>query len=215
MPKIIPAILTDSEDEYHKRLLLAEHVCDLIQIDIVDGNFAKNKTVNLNIVKKYPSSSLLEIDLLVEYPQNYIDELMFTEHVSRIIIPFECLSGLPEAIYHVKNHGKQVGISLNPQTPVGAALHFFDDIDFLRLMAVNPGFSGQKFQKSVIEKIKAAKHILRELPVEVDGGINEDNISDLAEAGADYLAVNSALFKASDFMVTYEKLAKLAEVSNN
>ena len=141
MAKIIPAILTDSEEDYHKRLLLAEHVSDLIQIDIVDGNFAKNKTVGLDVVKKYPSSSFLEIDLLVEYPQNYIDELMFTEHVSRIIVPFECAGGLPEAIYHVKNHGKQVGISLNPDTPVGAAIHFFDEIDFLRLLAVNPGFS--------------------------------------------------------------------------
>ena len=215
MSKIIPAILTNIEDEYHKRLLLSEHVSDLIQIDIVDGNFAKNKTIGLNVVKKYPSSSFLEIDLLVEYPQNYIDELMFTEHVSRIIVPFECAGGLPEAIYHVKNHGKQVGVSLNPDTPVGATIHFFDDIDFLRLLAVNPGFPGQKFQEVVYGKIKQVKNILPELPVEIDGGINKDNISKLSKSGADYLAVNSALFKAEDFMIAYEKLAKLAQVAKN
>ena len=215
MAKIIPVILTDSEEDYHKRLLLAEHVSDLIQIDIVDGNFAKNKTVGLDIVKKYPSSSFLEIDLLVEYPQNYIDELMFTEHVSRIIVPFECAGGLPEAIYHVKNHGKQVGISLNPDTPVGAAIHFFDEIDFLRLLAVNPGFSGQKFQEVTYDKIKQARNILKELPIAIDGGINVDNIAKLSNAGADYLAVNSALYGADDFKVAYETLAKLAEVAKN
>ena len=215
MAKIIPAILTDGEEEYHKRLLLAEHVSDLIQIDIVDGNFAKNKTVGLDVVKKYPSSSSLEIDLLVEYPQNYIDELMFTEHVSRIIIPFECVGGLPEAIYHVKNHDKQIGLSLNPNTSVGAAIHFFDDIDFLRLLAVNPGFSGQKFQEVTYDRIKQAKNILKELPIAIDGGINKDNIAKLSKAGANYLAINSALFKAEDFMTAFEKLAKLAQVAKN
>jgi len=215
MAKIIPAILTDGEEEYHKRLLLAEHVSDLIQIDIVDGNFAKNKTVGLDVVKKYPSSSSLEIDLLVEYPQNYIDELMFAEHVSRIIVPFECAGGLPEAIYHVKNHDKQIGLSLNPNTPVGAAIHFFDDIDFLRLLAVNPGFSGQKFQEVTYDRIKQAKNILKELPIAIDGGINKDNIAKLSKAGANYLAVNSALFEDEDFLTAYEKLAKLAEVAKN
>ena len=215
MSRIIPAILTDSEDEYHRRLLLSEHVSDLIQIDIVDGIFAKNKTIGLNIVKKYPSSSFLEVDLLVEYPQNYIDELMFAEHVSRIIVPFECAGGIPKAIYHVKNHGKQVGVSLNPDTPVSAAIHFFDEVDFLRLLSVNPGFAGQKFQEVVYEKIKQAKSILAELPIEVDGGINTNNISKLSKAGADYLAVNSALFEAGDFMIAFEKLAKLAQVAKN
>src|SRR3990167_6555524 len=215
MAKIIPAILTDGEEEYQKRLLLAEQGSDLIQIDIVDGNFDKNKTVGFDVVKKYPSSSTLEIDLLVEYPQNYIDELMFAEHVSRIIVPFECAGGLPEAIYHVKNHGKQIGVSLNPDTPVGAAIHFFDDIDFLRLLAVNPGFSGQQFQEVTYDRIKQAKNILKELPIAVDGGINKDNIAKLSKAGANYLAVNSALFEDEDFLTAYEKLAKLAEVAKN
>src|SRR3990167_2347148 len=77
MAKIIPAILTDGEEEYHKRLLLAEHVSDLIQIDIVDGNFAKNKTVGLDVVKKYPSSSSLE--------EEYHKRLLLAEHVSDLI----------------------------------------------------------------------------------------------------------------------------------
>src|SRR3989344_5760257 len=129
MAVIIPTVLTDSEEEYHKRLLKAEYVSDLIQIDVIDGEFANNLTVDTDIIKKYPSSSNLEIQLMVLYPQNYIDELMFVEHVMRIIVPFEAHGGLPEAIYHIKNHGKQVGLSVNPQTPVKSVLHLLDDID--------------------------------------------------------------------------------------
>lgn len=209
MSKIIPTILTDDEATYHKRLLMAEHVSDLIQIDVVDGKFAANTTIDTKIIKKYPSSSNLEIQLMVVYPQNYIDDLMHLQHISRIIVPFEGESGLPEILYHVKNHNKQVGLSLNPPTPVAAVTHMLDDIDLLLLLAVEPGFSGQKFQEKVVDKVREAKKIKPTLAVEVDGGINFDNAPALSQSGADFLAVNSTLYAADDFRVAYEKLAKL------
>ena len=210
MAKIIPAILTASEDEYHEKLRHAEHFSDLIQVDVIDGKFATNTTIGVDIIGKYPSSSNLEIQLMVVYPQNYIDELVFVDHVSRIIVPFEGEIGLLDTVYHVKRHAKQVGLSLNPKTPVAAALHYFDDIDLLLLLAVEPGFSGQKFQEEVIEKVKQAKKINPGLEVEVDGGINFENIKFLSDAGADFLAVNSTIWKSDDFYLSYEKLARLA-----
>src|SRR3989338_6282145 len=89
MAKIIPGILTADEKDYHKRLQMAEHVSDLIQIDVVDGEFSANTTVGTDIIKKYPTSSQLEIQLMVIYPLNYIDELARLDCVSRIIFPFE------------------------------------------------------------------------------------------------------------------------------
>lgn len=210
MAKIIPAILTASEDEYHEKLRLSEHLSDLIQVDVIDGKFANNITIGVDIIGKYPSSSNLEIQLLVVYPQNYIDELVFVDHVSRIIVPFEGEIGLLDTIYHVKRHAKQVGLSLNPKTPVAAALHYFDDIDLLLLLSVEPGFSQQKFQQHVIEKVKQAKKINPGLEVEVDGGVNFENVKFLADAGADFLAVNSTIWKSDDFYLSYEKLARLA-----
>ena len=88
MAIIIPGILTRDEEEYHKKLLMAEHVSDLIQIDLVDGKFSANVTVGVDIIKKYLSSSQLEIQLMVVYPQNYIDDLINLDYVSRIIFPF-------------------------------------------------------------------------------------------------------------------------------
>ncbi len=210
MAKIIPTILTANEDEYHEKLRKAEHLSDLIQIDVIDGKFANNTTIGVDIIKKYPSSSNLEIQLMVVYPQNYIDELVFVDCVWRIIVPFEGEIGLMDTVYHVRRHAKQVGLSLNPKTPVGAALHFFDDIDLLLLLAVEPGFAGQRFQEHVIEKVEEAKKVNPGLAVEVDGGVNFDTIPALTKAGADFLAVNSALWKSEDHFVTFEKLAKLA-----
>ena len=211
MAKIIPTILTDDEKEYHKRLLMAEHVSDLVQIDVIDGKFADNTTVGTDVIKKYPSSSNLEIQLMVINPQNYVDDLMFAEHISRIIVPFEGEIGLPEVIYHIKNHQKKVGLSINPSTPVEAVLHFLDDIDVLLLLAVEPGFSGQHFQYKILDKVKRAKALVPSLAVEVDGGINFETTPKLVEAGADFLAANSVLYKADDFKVAFDKLERLAQ----
>lgn len=129
----------------------------------------------------------------------------------RIIVPFEGESGLPEIFYHIKNHGKQAGLSLNPSTPVAAVSHMLDDIDLLLLLAVEPGFSGQKFQEKVFDKIREAKTINPSIAIEVDGGITFDNAPELSVAGADFLAVNSTLYAADDFKVAYEKLVNLIE----
>ncbi|MBI2012560.1 hypothetical protein HYS90_01370 [Candidatus Curtissbacteria bacterium] len=211
MAKIIPTILTANEDDYHDKLLLAEHVSDLIQVDIIDGMFADNTTVGVNVIKKYQSASMLEVQLMVLYPQNYIDELMFVEHVSRIIVPFEAHGDVANAIYHIRNHNRQVGLSINPQTPPKAALHFLDDIDFLLLLAVEPGFSGQKFKMETLDKVREVKKIAPGLAVEIDGGITFENAREVAASGADFLAVNSALFGAGDFYLAFEKLSKIVQ----
>lgn len=210
MAKIVPGILTADEEDYFKRLRMAEHVSDLIQIDVVDGKFAANTTVDVDIIKKYPSSSNLEIQLMVAFPMNYIDDLGRLDYVSRIIFPFEIDGDVNENIYLIKNLNKQAGISLNPETPIAAAIHFFDDVDLLLLMTGRPGFSGQKLGDATYERIGEAKKLNPELPVEVDIGVNFDNAAKLAEAGADFLVTTSALYNASDFYVAYEKLAKLA-----
>ena len=210
MAVIIPAILTADESANHTNLLKAEHVAEIIQVDVIDGKFAENVTVSSDVIKKYISSANLEIQLLVEYPQNYIDDLIKLDHIFRIIVPFEGRGGIPEAIYHIKNHQKQAGLSINPETPVSAILHFLDDIDLLVLLAVKPGFSGQEFQEPVLNKVSEIKKLNPAAAVEIDGGVNLGNVQKIAATGCDFLAVNSALYKTPDFRIAYEKLAKIA-----
>lgn len=210
MAKIIPGILTADEEDYRKKLMRAENVTDLVQIDVVDGIFADNKTVGVEIIKKYPTSSQLEIQLMVVNPLDYVDELVGLEYVRRIIFAFEVDGDINENIYHIKKHNKQVGISLNPETPVRTALNFLDETDLLSLYAGRPGYSGQKFQEGILDKIKEAKNLVAGLAVEVDIGVNEETIPKIVVAGADFLVVTSALHNAPDFYVAFEKLAKLA-----
>lgn len=210
MATIVPGILTNSEEDYHKRLLVAEHAADLIQIDIVDGKFAKNVTIGPEVVKKYPSSSQLEVQLMVVYPQNFIGEFAKLDYVFRIIVPFEIDADISEAIYQIKAYGIQAGLSLNPETPVAAAIHFFDDVDLLLLMTGRPGFSGQKLSQNTYGRITQAKKINPSLPVEVDIGVNFENAAKLAQAGANFLVASSTLYNALDFNLAYQKLDKVA-----
>jgi ribulose-phosphate 3-epimerase len=212
MAKVVPGILTADEDDYHRRLKLAEYVADLVQIDIVDGKFSPNSTVGSGIIKKYPPACSLEIQLMAIYPLNYIDELAPLPFVSRIIFPFEIEGDVSENIYLIKRLGKQAGLSLNPDTPVAAALHYFDDIDLLLLMTGNPGYSGQKLGEETYDRIKTAKRLNSALPLEIDIGVNFENAGKLAGAGADFLVSSSALFNEPDFRVAYEKMAKIASV---
>lgn len=210
MATIIPAILTDSEDVYKSQLEQAEHVSDIIQVDIVDGKFAQNTTIGTEIVARHQSSASLEIQIMAVDSLSYISALAGLEYVFRIIIPFEKNLNLKECIWRIKRARKQVGVSLNPATRVSATSHLVNIIDLLLLLGVEPGFSGQEFKVNVINKIKEARKLSRSLPIEVDGGVNFETTPKIVGAGANFLAANSVLFNAPDFYVAFEKLAKLA-----
>ena len=210
MAIIVPGILTKDEADYEKRLRLAEHIASLIQIDVVDGKFAKSETVGVDVIKKYASSRFLEIQLMVVEPLEYTRDLVQLDYVSRVIFPIEIDGNISEIIYEIKKANKQVGISLNPQTPIGKALKFFESIDLLLLMTGKPGFSGQVLGEDTYTRIHEAKSFAPELALEIDIGVNEENAQKLASAGADFLVTSSAIYNAPDFFVAYEKLATLA-----
>lgn len=210
MATIIPAILTDDEAVYREQLQKAQHVAPIVQIDIVDGKFAQNVTVGPSVIAKYPTSANLEIQIMALDNLFYINDLVDLDFVFRIIVPYEKNHDLKECIYAARGKNKQIGISLNPATPVESIAHLFDDIDLLLLLGVEPGFSGQKFQEKVLDKIGKAKELSKALAIEVDGGVNFETAPQAAAAGADFLAANSVLFGAPDFYVAFEKLAKLA-----
>lgn len=210
MAQIIPAILTADEADYRAKLLKAEHVSDIVQIDVIDGKFAKNTTIGVDVIKKYPTASSLEVQLMVVDLRSFVRELVKIEYVTRIIVPFEVEDKPLEAIYNIKKHNKRVGLSLNPQTSVSAATSLLTQVDMILLLGVNPGFGGQLFQDIVLDKIKQAKKMFPGVAVEVDGGVTFNTAKKITAAGADFLAANSVLFKASDFRGAYDALAKLA-----
>lgn len=210
MAIVVPAILTDNEETYHDNLLKAEHVTRLIQVDIVDGKFADTLTVGPEIIAKYLTSASLEAHLMVKHPLNYITDLVKIDYVSKIILPYEIEGNHHDYIYQVKNNLKQVGLCINPSTPVEAILHLLDDLDMLLVLAVEPGRQGQAFKEEVLAKIRAVKKVAPGLPVEIDGGLRFENVEKVKASGVDFIAAGSILYKAEDFFVAWEKLTKLA-----
>ncbi len=210
MAKIVPGILTLDEQDYQNRLKIAEHVTDLIQIDLVDGIFSKNKTVGVEVIKKFSTSASLEVQLMVDKPSGFIKDMENIDYVSRIIFPYESSEDVNSNIYAVKKSRKQIGVSLNPGTDIGKVLKFADDIDLLLLMTGKPGYSGQKLGGDTYTRIAEAKNLMPSLALEIDIGVNFENAKRLAGADADFLVASSALYGADDFRTAFEKLSKLA-----
>lgn len=210
MAIIIPGINTTDPGEYERRLRMAEHVADLIQVDIGDGKFTPIETLGPDAIAKFPTSRNLEIQLMVFHPLAYVDKLVLLPFVSRILFPIECRDEHNEVIYRIKSHHKIVGVSLNLETPVSAIMPYLKDIDYIQFLANRPGPSGQVFREETYERIREAKRLDPTLPVEVDIGVNFETVPKLVAAGADLLVSTSAIFGAVDFYVAYEKLAKLA-----
>ncbi len=213
--KIIPAILATAEEDYKNHLEKLEEsgLFEWVQIDLMDKKFVQNESIKVSVIDKYPTELKLEAHLMVEYPENWIEELVKVG-VDRIIFPVEDSEGILERIQHIKNHEKTVGLSVNPGTAVDLLEPYLDQIDLILIMSVHPGFQGQEFLGESIEKIEKIRQRLvqRDLRVkiEVDGGISEDNIASVFEAGADVVAIGSSLLKYDNLKDALDKLQSAA-----
>ncbi len=201
--QIIPAILATTEKEYKEKLDLIESSESLadgwVQIDLMDNKFVQNQSIEPNIIAKYPTKLKLEAQLMVEFPEGWIDQLVKIP-VNRILFPIEDSQGIEERITHIKNHANiEVGLSLNPETPIDEVKPFLDRIDLVLVMSVEPGFGGQEFIRESIERVKVFTKLRSDsglnFIIEVDGGINENVVRELVEAGVDNLVIGSHLLK--------------------
>lgn len=195
---IIPVILAETEEEYRDKLNKITQSPELsgcwVQIDIVDGKFAPNLTVGLDIIKKYPLPPKTEVHLMVQNPDGWIKALAKLG-VKRIIFPIE-VRNTEKLIAQIKSFGIEAGVGLNPETEVAKVTPFIDKMDLVLLLSVHPGFGGQEFIEGVLDKVKEIVRIRAnsEKPlIEVDGGISADNARKVIEAGADNLVIGEHL----------------------
>lgn len=199
MLQILPAILATTEEEYKRKLTQIETSFALfngwVQIDLMDNKFVQNQSIGLDIIAKYPTKELrIEAQLMVEYPENWIDDLVKT-HVDRVVFPVEDLAGIENRIQHILNHEKEVGLSINPETPIEKLDPFLGTINTVLVMSVHPGFGGQEFIPDSVERVRQIKQLGVPIRVGVDGGVNISNAAELAKAGADYLVMGKALLE--------------------
>tara|TARA_B100000029_G_scaffold516695_1_gene632816 strand:+ start:437 stop:1105 length:669 start_codon:yes stop_codon:yes gene_type:complete len=184
---------------------------DWIHFDVMDNHYVPNLTIGPMVCAALRTNGIndfIDVHLMIEP----VDELAvsFAEAGANLIsFHPEASNNVLETIKLIKNKGCQVGIALNPKTPVKLVENILDNIDLILLMSVNPGFGGQEFIDSVIPKIKEARQLIdennKDIRLEVDGGINADTIASVAEAGADVFVAGSAIFGSQDYAKTIQE----------
>tara|TARA_Y100001960_G_C14611481_1_gene796007 strand:+ start:200 stop:859 length:660 start_codon:yes stop_codon:yes gene_type:complete len=201
--KISPSILSADFGKLGSEISTLEKAgADLIHVDVMDGHFVPNITIGPEVIKdlrKYTSLPF-DVHLMISPVHNYIRN--FAEAGADIItIHPEATKNLKESVNEIKKFGKKAGISLNPETKINEVLPVIHMIDLVLIMSVNPGFGGQKFIESTLEKVKLLRKEIdqKKLPVEIeiDGGINFDNASIAKEAGVDILVSGTTIFKSN------------------
>ena len=213
--KLAPSIL-DVDFTFLERELktLESGGADLIHLDIMDGNFVPNISFGPRIVEsiKSKTSLPLEVHLMVERPENHIKSFIDAGG-DIIIVHYETSKHLDRLIQTINEADVKSGIALNPATPLNVIEYLINKIDFLLLMTVNPGFGGQKFIPEMFGKIEKARKIIdnqkKSISLEVDGGINFNNISKVIEAGAEIIVVGQIISKSANPEMTIREIKNI------
>ena len=204
MTLIAPSILSADFARIGDAVELAEKAgADLVHVDVMDGHFVPNLTLGPALVASLRKRTRLPIDvhLMVENPRAFV--VPFHEAgADWISLHVEATAHLHKDVTMIRELGRKAGIAINPGTPVHAVREILGELDYILLMSVNPGWGGQSFIPSCLDKIRQLKAWLHEenfdIPVEVDGGIKLDNLEAILRAGMDIVVAGSAIFEAPD-----------------
>ncbi|ANE32585.1 ribulose-phosphate 3-epimerase [Campylobacter hyointestinalis] len=200
-PSILSADFGRLDDEVKA---ICEAGADLVHVDVMDGHFVPNLTIGPLVVNAVAKSSTkpLDIHLMVENVPFFVDLFLplkpkfISFHIEEEKHPLRLCD-------HIRKNGVNPAIVLNPHTPVSSLEYIINDVDMVLLMSVNPGFGGQKFIPSVLDKAKQLRELIESKNaaclIEVDGGVNGLNVSELDEAGVDIVVAGNFVFSSSDY----------------
>ena len=183
----------------------------ILHVDVMDGHFVPNITVGLPVVKSIARATQLPIDahLMISEPGRYAEQFV-RAGATMVSVHVEADPHLHRTLMSIKAAGAQAGVVLNPATPLGCleeALHF---VDYVLVMSVNPGFGGQRFIATSIDKLRRLRRIIDErrlnVRIEIDGGIDLENIAKVVAAGAEIIVAGSAIFGRPDPEVALREL---------
>ena len=215
MVKIAPSILSADFMRLGEEIKAAEAAgIDMFHIDIMDGHFVPNMTIGPAIVEAINKITdvPLDVHLMIEDPDKYLDDFI-KAGADYLAVHIEASVHAHRTIQAMKEKGVKAGISLNPSTPLSSLDHILQDVDFVVIMSVNPGFGGQGFIPQSMEKIRMLKKAVRDrglnVLIEVDGGVKPDNARQVADAGADMLVMGSAFFRSKDYVSLSKRLREI------
>lgn len=215
MIKLAPSILSADFANLERDIKMVEQAgAEFLHIDVMDGHFVPNITLGVPVVKSLRSvtNMVFDVHLMISNPESYIDA--FAEAGADIItVHAEAATHLHRLIQMIKKAGCKAAVALNPATPLSVLDYVLEDLDMVLIMSVNPGFGGQKFIGSALEKIRELRRLADiknpSLDIEVDGGIGLDNISEVVSCGANILVAGSAVFNSEDPVQTIKKMKEI------
>jgi ribulose-phosphate 3-epimerase len=201
---LAPSILAADLGRLAEEIAAAERGgAGLVHVDVMDGHFVPNLTFGPAVVKAVRRTTRLPIDahLMVDNAERLLDPFI-DAGADWVSLHVEAVPHLERAVSHVSSRGAKVGVALNPSTPLVSLEEILPELDYVLLMTVNPGYSGQKFLPSVLDKIRRLRETIRarglRARIEVDGGIEADNVALVVEAGAELVVAGAAVFYGGD-----------------
>jgi ribulose-phosphate 3-epimerase len=189
----------------------------VLHVDVMDGHFVPNITIGLPVVRSIRKSTDMIIDthLMIEEPGRYAVEFV-KAGADMVSVHVEADAHLNRTLTAVRDEGARAGVAINPATPIESLSEALNYADFILVMSVNPGFGGQKFIPATLDKLRRLKAVIENrglrVQIEIDGGVDETNIGEIVEAGADLIVAGSAVFGGGDVAASIKNLVEKGTV---
>jgi ribulose-phosphate 3-epimerase len=216
MVEIVPSILSADFAHLAGEIAKVERGgASMVHLDVMDGHFVPNLTIGPPVVASIRKSTNLRLDchLMIEEPDRYVRDFI-EAGADSVSVHYEAATHLDATLRTIRDHGALAGVVLNPSTPVSVLEDVLDVADYVLIMSVNPGFGGQRFIRYSLDKVRRLDNMRREkklpLSIEIDGGVDKDNLADVVRAGCDWIVTGSFVFHSPDPEQTVREMREIA-----